>query len=260
MRIISRFHDYYDTVMAHGYDDKVTYVRKTEEMPKPPTYLLGKYTRWHNQWPHPFHRHVVVVCGKPFFGISPMGTGTYESRLVSKQPLKYVTVNQPMVCWDYDALRKAAMTSCNKDRANTFNMTNPRPLFLQDEKDLYGSSRKFLLKERKALRDWFKLNEDPGVVKDQVHFDNGSPLLYVTTEREFPKGKSLHCMNPCLRDFSFQKVMDPYTAFQEIEMYIGGVMGGHAPPMVEIKNETRIHKAGFDKWSFRKMPTKRKAK
>jgi len=35
-------------------------------------------------------------------------------------------------------------------------------------------------------------------------------------------------------------------------MYISGVLGGHSPKMIEVSNEVKIHKAGFDKFSFRK--------
>ena len=39
---------------------------------------------------------------------------------------------------------------------------------------------------------------------------------------------------------------------QELSMFVDGVMAGQMPPMVEVSNEVRVHKAGFDKWSFRK--------
>ena len=56
-----------------------------------------------------------------------------------------------------------------------------------------------------------------------------------------------------LKDVDFVKVMDPVRAFQEISMWIGGVLPRPGPPMVQITDpEVRLAKRGFDRWSFRK--------
>jgi len=60
-------------------------------------------------------------------------------------------------------------------------------------------------------------------------------------------------LNPCLKEIQFFKVFDPYAAYQELAMFVSGVMGGQAPPMVPVSDEIRLEKHGFDKkWSFRK--------
>ncbi len=59
--------------------------------------------------------------------------------------------------------------------------------------------------------------------------------------------------NPNLKNFQFYKIVDAYTAFQSVQMYISGVLGVDSKPMVEISNTSKILKAGFDlKTSFRK--------
>lgn len=61
-----------------------------------------------------------------------------------------------------------------------------------------------------------------------------------------------------LKKYDFAKIIDPWTAFQEISMFLGGVIPRDANPMVEIKDEkTMVQKHGFDKWSFRKMSEKK---
>jgi len=50
----------------------------------------------------------------------------------------------------------------------------------------------------------------------------------------------------------FFKIVDPFTAFQELSMFIGGIMGGKSPIMIEVADKDRIAKHGFDKFSFRK--------
>lgn len=60
-------------------------------------------------------------------------------------------------------------------------------------------------------------------------------------------------VNPPLKAFNMMNVIDPWQTWQEISMWIGGVMPGGQSPMVEVSNTSKIIKAGFDpKISFRK--------
>jgi len=62
-------------------------------------------------------------------------------------------------------------------------------------------------------------------------------------------------INPCLRDLRFGKIIDPYTAFQEIQMYLSGVLTNNPDPPVKVSDRSKILGKGFDyKWSFRKRP------
>jgi len=58
-----------------------------------------------------------------------------------------------------------------------------------------------------------------------------------------------------LKTVDFVKRLNPYQCFQEISMWVSGVLPRSGNPMVEITdNKIKIHKAGFDtKTSFRKM-------
>jgi hypothetical protein len=49
----------------------------------------------------------------------------------------------------------------------------------------------------------------------------------------------------------FQKVLDPFTAYQELEMWISGVLGQNPQPL-EVSDEVKIQQHGFNEWSFRK--------
>lgn len=55
----------------------------------------------------------------------------------------------------------------------------------------------------------------------------------------------------------FWKVLDAYSAFQELDMWLGGVLPRSASPAIEIADDRiRIHKAGFDaRTSFRHRMT-----
>lgn len=64
-------------------------------------------------------------------------------------------------------------------------------------------------------------------------------------------------LNPFLKLFDFHHVVDPFTVFQEISMFIGGRMPGAQSPMVTISDKSQIRKKGFDeKYGFRTRPTK----
>lgn len=80
-----------------------------------------------------------------------------------------------------------------------------------------------------------------------------NPHYYIST-----KDPSVWHVNAADKDWSlktwgFAKVVDPYTLFQELSMFIGGVLPRNPNPMVEITDtDVKVAKHGFDKWSFRK--------
>lgn len=65
-------------------------------------------------------------------------------------------------------------------------------------------------------------------------------------------------INPILKDYKFYKVVDAFTAFQEIQMFLGGVLGRGEKEIIQVEDKYKIPQHGFDKWSFRKKPTKNK--
>ena len=74
-----------------------------------------------------------------------------------------------------------------------------------------------------------------------------------------------------LKNYQFAKVLDPYSTFQELSMWMGNVLTNNGqpshpkpkhkkPPAIvgEIPNDVKIAKHGFDNWSFRRLGTKSK--
>jgi len=66
--------------------------------------------------------------------------------------------------------------------------------------------------------------------------------------------KSKFLVNPILKDYEFFKVFDTFQAFQEIQMFLGGVLGKNEKEIIQVADKYKIAQHGFDKWSFRKMP------
>ena len=61
--------------------------------------------------------------------------------------------------------------------------------------------------------------------------------------------------NPVLKDFQFFRAVSTYQAFQEISMYISGVIGVGEKNTVTISDKDMRDAKGFDDWSF-KNPTR----
>jgi hypothetical protein len=97
--------------------------------------------------------------------------------------------------------------------------------------------------------DWFRNMKAPIFVYDE---DNGR--THVDTGRHGWEGNhSKFIINPLLKDYEFYKVFDAFQAFQEVMMFMGGVLGKGEKEIVEVEDKYKIAQHGFDKWSFRKM-------
>lgn len=83
-----------------------------------------------------------------------------------------------------------------------------------------------------------------------------SPVFIYDSDSRSPRKSSVLIINPILKEWEFYKVVDSFTAFQEISMFIGGVLGIGEKEIVEIEDKYKIPQHGFDKWSFRREPSK----
>jgi hypothetical protein len=59
-------------------------------------------------------------------------------------------------------------------------------------------------------------------------------------------------VNPLLKNYEFYKVFDTFQAFQEVSMFIGGVLGAGEKEITVVADKYKITQYGFDKFSFRK--------
>jgi hypothetical protein len=89
----------------------------------------------------------------------------------------------------------------------------------------------------------------------RVHREHNAPaFVYVM------HGQGALVVNPCLREFGFMRVKDTYTAFQELQDYIGGILGQPEPAILHVSERDSLKQHGFDEqWSFRNPdPPRRK--
>ena len=110
------------------------------------------------------------------------------------------------------------------------------------------------------LQDHLKLINDANVLEVFREY-NAPAFVYDCDWSEDNYGGNYRhsfTINPVLKDLKFYKVFDAFTAFQEIQMFISGVLGIGEKEIIEVADEYKIPQHGFDKWSFRKEPGQKK--
>ena len=103
-----------------------------------------------------------------------------------------------------------------------------------------------LRKEKWTLEEYFTPFETPKPLWDYMIANKISIL--VEKPPEYHYDEKCFQVNPyTLKQLGFAKALDPYTAFQELSMWIGGVLGGTSPEIVTIEEDkTLIENHGFD--------------
>jgi hypothetical protein len=218
MRIISNFHDYYDSAMGFGQDPGLIYDRKILkfEISDPEVlerslklFRLAKY--------YVEHRTAIVgFCGKayPFIGKEVLteedvkGTGPWS--LSESEFVEHILLTDG-VKPNTDAYRERA--------------------------------------ERKSLqyRD-FCIEPRACAFGEDIHLLTRSPVFVAIKKRTHLEVYS----NPRLAVFGFAKIFHPYEAFQEILMYLGSQLAVEDRAPSTVGDDKIIAQSkGFDEQSFR---------
>lgn len=254
MRIFSKFQDYYDIGLSYGIDPKLIYHRTTS-LNVPFSFVeLTRTEDFHdlNHLVPTIHRKgetiwasdnistaIVLFCGKLYFGIRV--NGNFSDRENSRwfwnteQAASYVEKCD-------DKLLKAAWQKKDKKRGR---WTRTR-YFNEENLD-------------KIYRKVAEFNEQKNFT--QYHLDAGAPIIAaidcLTNVRVGIHGETRQSystkfkVNPELKKLNFASAVDPYTAFQEVSMYLSGVIGIGEPETIDVSNESKIAKHGYNENSFR---------
>ena len=225
MRIISKFHDYYDSAIGYGIDPKLMYKRDTKKV----SFIIDDvFTHPRLETPetpnHDIDIFHIGFCGKIYPCVSFRRIGSTKKLCVYNSE-------------QYKKLIRAIKGKVKK--------TDPR------FRKLWGGKKipEFLDEQtgKESMIDIFYKYKVPVFVIRSKQTNK-----WGTYNR---KARTL-ILNPMLKEYEFYKVFDSYTAFQEINMFMSGVIGMNAPETVEISDKSKIEKKGFDEWSFRKEPEK----
>lgn len=233
MRIISNFHDYYDCIQRLGQDPTVIYLRKektVEGWPFPHCYgsceINGKDSLT--------QVYVIGFCGN----ISPM-IEFFDEKIL-----------QCVRCWsladvDYfmsQYLKTSAWYAYHESKW----------------------SHKFAYNNRRVhFKKFFDKCAQQKIQYEYLFREHHAPVFIAKTDGRWKKNSKI-IYNACLKDVEFYTRVNNYQAFQEIAMYLGGILGSHGghktkykgePMSMEVSDRDLISAKGFDKYSFRKQGT-----
>lgn len=230
MLIVSKYHDYYDTVQIYGQDKSIVYNRNIECME-----LDGKVrscTIKNNKTP----------ASKINYNDPAPSLLKNEHEIYSKLRLvrnihniiSYVSgfilfcgkVIPILIEWKPSNI-------CNISLVSTVSHYSI---------DSLPELEPRMVKRVKRFFEEITINDNE-VLDVHRYFD--SPVVLLTPY--------MAVTNPILKNLNFQKNLDPFTTHQEISMYVGGVLGNIEKELTGIKDKDRIIGKGFDiKQSFRK--------
>lgn len=210
MLIVSEFHDYYDTAIAHGVDKTVVYRREHKVIGKDPSYPQiitdVKRRNWHSR------TFVVGFAGNLYPGV-------WIERAAGSDDQVFYSLD------DFERWLADVGAEVREDK-----------WFWRGSTDLLHSQ---------VRRNHFDAAKHKGLLK--IFTDHRTPIFLWRRDQVV--------INPTLKEWKFQKVKDPFTAFQDIYMFISGVLGVDARETVQISDKDLASKRGHDgKYSFRKYP------
>ena len=251
MRIVSKFRDYYDGVQAHDAEREPLYRRTQKEIyytrynfylkrgnvtgetvyPLQVPLLPLKQQFWYGLSGLNFlESHTIVFCGKIYpvlqFGLLRNGP----------RGEKQITT---VCCYSTEEVDILLQSSFSEKQQWSY------------RQDDYKKVTQHWVYEwrRDALAAFFVLGTEQ-VAGYAALFDEYKAPVFIGNNRN----KTV-TVNGCLKDLEFYQVLDSYQAYQEISMW----MGNQADPgkvIPKISDEVLAEAKGFDKWSFRKEPSR----
>lgn len=251
MRIVSKFKDYYDSSAGFGVDMSQVFVRKQEahslmELAQSPDFSLleKELSRTMANIRHlrseSYSPVIVGFCGKLYVGlkapkITESGEYEYSGSGMSRSVVQ-------RIYWSPGEFPDEAL---NK-KVDHFSLS----LFLRRQHNTV-----------ETIADWFEMNKKELVRECSAAFAGANQVVFFydpyANEPYAKQVKNDIVINPCLQDYGFQRVKDPFSAFQEISMFIGGVLSGPERDTITLCDQDRIVAHGFDDKSFRKPATKK---
>lgn len=234
MRIISKFKDYYDSVQLYGVDIKTTFIRKTSE---------------------PIHTKSLDIFSANFEFPAKNAFGRtsyyYTDRFIELIPYDYLLLFfcgqvYPIVVY------QEGLDTFNIKLKYCYDIESIDSLMTRHKVEKYFEKERYIswfidLRRKSKIKELFNVPTNKDKVLD-LHHKIESPYFIFSTVN------SNITVNPVLKDLQFFRIIDAFKAYQEIYMFISGILGGKSPKTIEVSDEIRKSKHGFDKWSFKTMP------
>ena len=257
MRIISKYHDYYDAALAYGADERVVYKRVPEELkPLPvewqfmrpaPHFIDGLRSKTLDFRKHWFNIRpvVVVVAGKIYHGIGV--AKKYKNSFFNPH-------DEEEFFYDLDAYKAHFEENKIPHPKLTKRETHYRRKFGRREPWWLG-----YLNYVEGAEKWFTV-ERPDEHRD-FFIERKIPIATSTTTERYRRNSDDSVeLNGNLKKYQFYRRLDAFQTYQELDMFVAGTMTQEDNPMASIGDEDLARAKGFDCYSFKKGPTKRAPK
>ncbi len=239
MLIVSKFHDYYDTSMGmHGIDKSIVYKRHIKEFKYEYSgrgdwdkkfSIFDKFGSNHNLNIMTYSENdlgiffVVGFCGKLYLGYK------YEYKV-----------------------------NCQFGEKTKYNFYYGEEILNFFDSYYKKKYKKISLYEKRRLKS--KRLDVANYINEIHKIDYIDPFRHHNVPIFVEVGHTL-ILNDKLLNWNFGDMFKSYTAFQEIQMFLSGVLGSKEKDLIEIDDKYKIVQHGMNKWSFRNPdPPKRKMK
>lgn len=240
MRIISKFHDYYDGVAKQGVDKTIVYLRESLRY----DFIRNQNTQAKLDLPDVVYK---------YFSLNIPNSRAYQN---DKLTLTYMVLG---FCGKlYPLVEIHSHSSYVGSQVEEYDYAYS----IEELQDILKSKYKTQLSENKRRFSFLRSSHDLVALFSQdlsklekyfMEYNCPTFLFFDKTPERIP------CIatNVCLKTVQFFKQKDTFTCFQDISMYVSGVLRSPTPEMIKISDEDKLSKHGFDEWSFRKLPSKK---
>jgi len=257
MRIISKFQDYYDSGLAYGIDKELLFQREVIHLGKNSNFIFNNDDVKQKIY---IKDGFVYFCGE-----------IYKFKTVIEVDLKKFPKGLPFK--EINNLNSKYSFFYNTEDLWNYipemSVHNTKRYLKYSEKDIKKRYNKYFNDKNIDIKRNFKFLENTKI--DGVEFDH-IQLLTKTPYfifRDFSSNidnankfngeffSSLEVLG-ILKQVQFHKVINPYTAFQDISMWIAAQKSENELKDCEIEDKYRIKGHGFNCMSFRKSGLKDK--
>lgn len=251
MRIISKYNDYYDSAAGYGVDTTIVYDRT-------PKYLPSQSIAEEEQDDVRQHRDIMAACE------AVTNKDHFQHLFPSYHPRDHVIyvgiagkiyVGLNLHVKQDDPKKKLFQPGLWGDHFDDLIVW--QPYNLTAEQLAQPTESRFMTNGAKTVGDWFTNNKDKRVVENLDLFTKYNMVSFVARSPQGSSGYMVE-LNPPLQQFGFQKMVDSFTAFQEISMFVTGVLAQKDQMTHTATDKELLYARGHDDKSFKTPPTKKR--
>ena len=237
MKLISKFNDYYDIGISYGIDPNVVYQREETEIVK--SDVLN---------------YIGLNATDTVRYIDLVSKMTAQSEVFSETNNWFAIfgMNPNCIVMGFCGWWYFGVVLPSKGYIDTIVYWDKSDRAIDEIEKKYWNDR-WEGEKKDALRFLKKkpvYNIDPF-----IHFE--TPIIFLDNKSRKSENFLVY-KDINLSEYGFANVVDPWTAFQEVNMFVTGIMGQSIPSTVQVSDTDLRDAKGFDNMSFKKPKQKRK--